>query len=79
MILAHATGLGKSLTALMAALEKRNKMLPHCRPILVVTLPSCVYQWLDEIRTHFKKVSPYPTGHGIEFRLTTTRRAALKR
>ncbi|KAM0246298.1 hypothetical protein ACHAP5_004771 [Fusarium lateritium] len=55
MILADATGFGKSLTALVAALEKRKETLPHCGPVLVVTRPSCAYQWTDEVRTHFSK------------------------
>ncbi|KAM0212206.1 hypothetical protein ACHAPA_007371 [Fusarium lateritium] len=55
MILADATGIGKSLTALVAALEKRKEMLPHCGPVLVVTRPSCAHQWMDEARTHFSR------------------------
>lgn len=66
MILADATGMGKSLTALVAALEKRKQMLPHCGPILVVTRPNCTNQWFNEIRTHFSEVSASKAGHGTE-------------
>lgn len=78
MVLADATGLGKSLAALVAALEKRKQMLPYCGPVLVVTRPSCAHQWSDEMNTHFNKVSTSLTGHGTEFRLTTATRADLK-
>lgn len=78
MILADATGLRKSLTALVAALEKRKQVLPYCGPVLVATRPSCAHQWFDEIETHFSEVSASPTVHGTEFSLTATRRANLK-
>ncbi|KIL83832.1 hypothetical protein FAVG1_12982 [Fusarium avenaceum] len=57
MILADATGLGKSLTVLVAALKKRKQMLAYCGPVLVVTYPSCAHQWFDEIETHFSEES----------------------
>ncbi|KAF4421275.1 hypothetical protein F53441_14357, partial [Fusarium austroafricanum] len=55
LILGDETGLGKSLTALVAALEKRNEMLPHCGPVLVIARPGCVDQWYEEIQKRFDK------------------------
>ena len=55
--LADPVGLGKSLTALIAALRVRKALLPSCGFILVICRKSCVYQWYDEVRQHFKKVS----------------------
>ncbi|QGI58672.1 hypothetical protein CEK26_000796 [Fusarium fujikuroi] len=53
LILADETGLGKSLSALVAALLKRDEMLPQCGPVLVVTRMSCLTQWYEETITHF--------------------------
>ncbi|QPC66833.1 hypothetical protein HYE67_009064 [Fusarium culmorum] len=55
LVLGDETGLGKSLTALVAALHQRNKMLPACGPVAVITRPSCVIQWWEEIKRHFSK------------------------
>lgn len=57
-ILGDETGLGKSLSALLAALAKRKEMFPYAGPVLVVCRAGCVIQWLEEIYTHFDKVSP---------------------
>ncbi|EXM10898.1 P-loop containing nucleoside triphosphate hydrolase protein [Fusarium oxysporum II5] len=53
LILADETGLGKSLSALVAALFKRQEMLPQCGPVLIVTRMSCLTQWYEETITHF--------------------------
>ncbi|CEI64840.1 hypothetical protein FVEN_g3338 [Fusarium venenatum] len=55
LILGDDTGLGKSLTALVAALHQRNKMLPDCGPVAVVTRPACILQWWEEIEQHFSE------------------------
>ncbi|RGP58507.1 global transactivator [Fusarium longipes] len=55
LVLGDETGLGKSLTALVAALHQRNEMLPDCGPVAVVTRPGCVIQWIDEIKKHFRE------------------------
>ncbi|PCD45426.1 hypothetical protein AU210_000860 [Fusarium oxysporum f. sp. radicis-cucumerinum] len=54
-ILGDDTGLGKSLSALLAALAKRKEMFPYAGPVLVVCRAGCVIQWLEEIYTHFNK------------------------
>ncbi|SPJ79748.1 uncharacterized protein FTOL_08139 [Fusarium torulosum] len=51
--LSDAMGVGKSLTALVAALELRKGLLPNCGFILIVCRAGCV-QWAEEIRRHFK-------------------------
>ncbi|KAJ2987931.1 hypothetical protein NUW58_g4239 [Xylaria curta] len=56
--LADPVGLGKSLTALVAALKIRKDLQQRkhsYRFILVVCRKSCVLQWYREITTHFKK------------------------
>ncbi|KAH7257175.1 hypothetical protein BKA59DRAFT_508073 [Fusarium tricinctum] len=57
MILANATSLRKSLTALVAAFQNRKQILPHCGPILIVTRPRCAHQWLEETKAHFGEES----------------------
>ncbi|KAI1647842.1 P-loop containing nucleoside triphosphate hydrolase protein [Daldinia loculata] len=52
--LADPVGLGKSLTALIAALRLRDE-LPAKGFVLVVCRKSCTFQWYDEIQRHFKK------------------------
>ncbi|KAK3401535.1 P-loop containing nucleoside triphosphate hydrolase protein, partial [Sordaria brevicollis] len=51
-LLCDEMGLGKSLTALVAAI-KLKRDLPGSGYVLVITRKSCVLQWLDEIRKHF--------------------------
>jgi superfamily II DNA or RNA helicase len=54
-LLGDPVGLGKSLTALVAALKiVQNQQLRGF--ILVVTRKSCMTQWVNEVRHHFKKV-----------------------
>ncbi|KAK0291070.1 hypothetical protein LTR35_001791 [Friedmanniomyces endolithicus] len=50
-ILADPPGLGKSLTALLAALAARQS---GDGPILIVVPASCAYQWMQEIGKAFK-------------------------
>jgi hypothetical protein len=59
--LSDAMSLGKSLTALVAALELRKGLLPNCGFILVVYRAGCVLQWAEEIRQHFKLVNRSPS------------------
>ncbi|KAM0327343.1 hypothetical protein ACHAPQ_007433 [Fusarium lateritium] len=54
--LCDSIGPGKSLIALVAALELRKGLLPNCGFILVVCRAGCVLQWAEEIRRHFKLV-----------------------
>ncbi|KAJ3468329.1 hypothetical protein MRS44_002394 [Fusarium solani] len=57
-ILRDAVGLGKSLTALVAALELRDelpKSHPRRGPVLVVCRSGCIFQWVEEIRKHWKR------------------------
>lgn len=54
-ILGDATGLGKSLPALLAALLLREQAGNHSF-VLVVTKPALVSQWESEIARHFKPV-----------------------
>ncbi|KAM0233549.1 hypothetical protein ACHAP5_010386 [Fusarium lateritium] len=54
--LCDSMGPGKSLTALVAALELRKGLLPNCGFILIVCRAGCVLQWAEEIRRHFKLV-----------------------
>ncbi|KPM35558.1 hypothetical protein AK830_g11021 [Neonectria ditissima] len=53
--LCDAVGLGKSLTALTAAMELRKEMLPKCGFNLIVCRSSRTVQWHDEIKKHFRK------------------------
>ncbi|KAJ4218403.1 hypothetical protein NW759_008297 [Fusarium solani] len=57
-ILRDAVGLGKSLTALVAALELRDELPqshPRRGPVLVVCRSGCIFQWVEEIRKHWKR------------------------
>ncbi|KAM5370284.1 hypothetical protein ACJZ2D_008580 [Fusarium nematophilum] len=51
--LCDSPGMGKSLTALVAAVEIRKSMLPNCGFILVVCPPGRARQWQDEVKWHF--------------------------
>ncbi|KAF5005822.1 hypothetical protein FDECE_7757 [Fusarium decemcellulare] len=55
--LCDSMGLGKSLTALIAAVNIRKESLPNCGFILVVCKPGCLVQWYDEVQKHFDKDS----------------------
>ncbi|EEU45395.1 uncharacterized protein NECHADRAFT_80269 [Fusarium vanettenii 77-13-4] len=54
-LLCDEAGMGKSLTALTAALIKRKQMLPRCGFVLVVCPAEGVHPWCSEIKKHFKK------------------------
>ncbi|RSL96424.1 hypothetical protein CDV31_013492 [Fusarium ambrosium] len=57
-ILSDAVGLGKSLTALVAALELREELPvghPRRGPVLVVCRSGCVSQWAGELTRHWKR------------------------
>ncbi|KAF5653353.1 hypothetical protein F25303_2399 [Fusarium sp. NRRL 25303] len=47
-------GLGKSLQALVAAVQVKRTMHTRSGFIAVVTQTGCVLQWVDEIQRHFK-------------------------
>ncbi|EMT62172.1 hypothetical protein FOC4_g10015256 [Fusarium odoratissimum] len=72
LILADETGLGKSLSALVAALFKRQEMLPQCGPVLIVTRMSCLTQWYEETITHFSDLITRNIAQGLSFWITRT-------
>ncbi|CAG9938436.1 unnamed protein product [Clonostachys rosea f. rosea IK726] len=57
--LCDAMGMGKSLTALNAALLIQRQRRPNCGFILIVCPKSCVNQWYNEVQKHYlKKTRP---------------------
>ncbi|KAF5626283.1 uncharacterized protein FTJAE_9750 [Fusarium tjaetaba] len=52
--LADAMGRGKSLQAMVAALEVKRTMPTRSGFIAIVTRAGCVIQWANEIKRHFK-------------------------